>query len=114
MDPVHRLVQVEWVPSELVGNVVQFVNIGGHASVIRVGILCNEVLVRCRRQDTVDPGLLVFVSRSRERRAGELLGVQTIRCLLRRVLTDGQSSFDGLGPGRVSGTFSSCYNTTYS
>jgi hypothetical protein len=37
------------------------------------------------------------VPRRRKGRAGQLLGVQTVRRLLWRVLTDGQSTRDGFG-----------------
>jgi len=98
MDPIYLLVQVEWVPSELVGHVVQLMSLSGHRRVVRFGILCLEVLVGRCGQHTVYPGLLVFMSGCCKGRSRQLLGVKTIGHLLRRVLADGQRTLDSLGP----------------
>lgn len=82
---------------------MQLVRLGGHASVIRVGIFSDKVVMGGSGKDPVDPSLLVLVAWSSKGRAGQLLGIEAIGSLLRRVLTDGECAFDGFGPIPQSG-----------
>jgi hypothetical protein len=53
--------------------------------------------VRHRRADAIEPGALVGGARRRERRAAELLGVEPVGALLRRVAADRQRSRQRFG-----------------
>jgi hypothetical protein len=48
------------------------------------------------RPDTIEPGALVGGLRGRKRRAGELLGIESVVELLRRVAPDRQGALEGL------------------
>jgi hypothetical protein len=94
--PINCLVEIEWVPSQLVGDVVDLL-VG---LVLGVGVICGgfaglEVAVAARREDAVQPGLLVLVSGRSEGGSGELLGVETVRGLLWGVLADGEGALNG-------------------
>lgn len=101
VNPVHRLIQIKRVPAKLVGDMVQLGCFRCQARVVRIRILGREVLVGGGREDSVNPGLLVFVSGGREGRSRELLCIQAVGRLLRRVLAYRESSLDGLGPVEV-------------
>jgi hypothetical protein len=49
MYPIYLFVKVEWVPSQLVGDVVKLLRFSCHRSMIRVFILGYKVLVGCCR-----------------------------------------------------------------
>jgi len=79
MHPVDGLVQVEGIPSELVRNLVDFLV----RLVLRIGVVCGrfsrlEGAMSGRRQDAVEPGLLVLMARGGKGGARQLLGVQAI------------------------------------
>lgn len=75
MHPVHSLIQVERVPSQLIGNVVELSGLGGHMSVIGVSVFDLEVFVGCRGDDPVNPSLFVLMSRSSEGCSRQLFGI---------------------------------------
>lgn len=56
-----------------------------------------KVGVRGGRKDAVEPGLLVVLAWSCECRTRELLGIETVWWLLRRVGSDWEGAFDGFG-----------------
>lgn len=95
MDPVDCGIQVERIPSELVGDMVQLLSLGSHASVVGFSILGREVPMGSCWEDTIDPGLFVLVSRSCECSSRQLLGVEAIRSLLRRILSYWESTLNG-------------------
>ena len=63
--------------------------------------------VRHRGPDAIEPGAFVGGARRREGRSAQLLGIQTVGALLRRVAADRQGAGQGLGleavaePGHV-------------
>lgn len=87
---------VEGIPPQLIGNEAQLGSVGAFLGGARLG----RGLVRrvgARRQDAVQPGLLVLVAGGCEGGSGELLGVEAVGRLLGRVLADGEGALDGFG-----------------
>lgn len=106
VDPVDGVVEVEGVPSELVGDVVDlFVGFVFGIGVVGGGFTGLEVAVAARGEDAVEPCLLVLVARGGECSPGELFGVEPKGRVLRRVCAYRQCAWYGFGPGgeRVSG-----------
>ena len=100
VDPVDGVVEVEGVPSELVGDVVDFfVGLVFRVGVVGGGFAGLEVAVAARGEDAVEPCLLVGVARGGECGARELFGVEPVGGVLGGVCADGQSAWDGFGPG---------------
>lgn len=97
MNPVNCIVQIKGVPSKLVGNMMQLGRLRGHARVIGICIFRDKVPMRGCGEDTVHPGLLVFVSGNCEGCSGEFFCVETVWGLLWGVLGDGESAFDSFG-----------------
>ena len=81
VNPVDFVVQVERVPSELIGYLVQLARIW--IDVVGTGLSWLERGVRSGGKDPVEPGLLVLAARCSESCAGQLLVVEAIRSLLR-------------------------------
>ena len=98
MNPIHSLIQVEWVPSQLVRDVVKLLGFSSHVGVVRVAILGHEILMSGRGEDPVHPSLSILMSRGGECGSRKLLGVKPIGCLLWRVLPYRESSLDSFGP----------------
>lgn len=72
---------VEGIPPQLVGDVAQLGGVGAFLGGARLGRgLVGRV--GARRQDAVQPGLLVLVTRGCEGSSGELLGVEAVGGLL--------------------------------
>ena len=87
MDPIDRLVEVEWIPSELVRDLMKLF-------AVRIGIIGRrfsglEGRVCSSGENAVQPCLLVFMSRGGEGGARKLLGVQAIGWFLRRICAYG-------------------------
>jgi hypothetical protein len=98
--PVDRLVEVEGVPSQLVGDVVDLlVGLVLGVRVVGGGFSGLEVAVAARGQDAVQPCLLVLMARRCEGSPGELLGVEAVWGLLGGVCADGQRAFYGFRSG---------------
>lgn len=70
---------------------------------IRVGIFSDKVAMGGSGEYPVHPSLLILVARSSKGCTGQLLGVEAIGSLLRRVLTDGECALDCFGPIPQSG-----------
>ena len=94
MHPINRVIDVERIPAELIGDLVKLSSIGIGVVGGRFPLL--EWRMRCCRKDTVEPCLLILVARGRERGSGKFLGVESIRRLLRRIGTYRQGPFDRL------------------
>lgn len=93
---VARLIVVEGIPSQLIGDVAQLGGVGAFLGGARLGRgLVGRV--GARRQDAVQPGLLVLVAGSCEGGSGELLGVKAIGRLLGGVLADVESALNSFG-----------------
>jgi len=79
MHPVDSLIQVERIPSELVRNLMDLlVGLVFRVGVVRGGFSRLEGAMSGRRQDTVEPGLLVLVARRGEGGARQLFSVQAV------------------------------------
>lgn len=87
---------VEGIPPQLVGDVAQLGGVGALLGGARLGgRLVGRV--SARRQDAVQPCLLVLVAGGCEGGSGELLGVEAVGGLLGGVLADGEGALDGFG-----------------
>ena len=109
MDPVDGVVEVEGVPSELVGDVVDLlVGLVFRVGVVGGGFAGLKVAVAARGEDAVEPCLLVLVARGGECGSRELLSVEPEGRVLRRVCAYRQCAWYGFRPGgeRVSGQWS--------
>jgi hypothetical protein len=97
VDEVERLASRigygKGVPSQLVGRGGLFAEVAGQPAVARPA----ERLVLRRRADPVEPGAAVVTARGGERRAGDLLGVEPVGTLLRRVASHRECTRQGLG-----------------
>src|SRR5690349_19752196 len=54
----------------------------------------DEGAMQYRGANTVEPGATIRMPGRRERRAGELLGIEPVRSTLRRILADGQRTIE--------------------
>lgn len=104
MHPVNLFIQIKRVPSELVGDVVKrLFFLGAQGSVISVFGDGLVVGMGGRGENAIQPGLFILVSRSCEGGPRQLLGVESIRRLLRRVLGDRQGAGYSFGSEILSG-----------
>jgi len=97
--PVYRLVKIKGVPTQLVWDVMDLLP----RLVLRVriegfGLKSLEVAVAARRQDSVEPCLLVLVSRRCEGGSRELFGVEAVWWFLGRVGANWKSTLYGFCP----------------
>ena len=74
VDPVDGRVEIERGPAELVGDLVEL----RWCSVVGRGFTGGKGGMAGSGQDTVEPGLSVFMTRRSERRARDLFGVKTV------------------------------------
>lgn len=96
---VARLIVVEGVPPQLVGDVAKLGGVG--TLLLGAGRLGGGLVGRvgARGQDAIQPGLLVLVAGGCEGGSGELLCVEAVGGLLGRVLGDGEGALDSFGSG---------------
>lgn len=99
MYPVYRLVKIKGVPPQLVWDVMNLLpRLVLRVRVERFDLTSLEVAVATRRQDPVEPCLLVLVSRRCEGGSRELFGVEAIWWFLRRVGTNWKRTLYGFCP----------------
>lgn len=68
MNPVDGFVQIEWVPTKLIGNVVELFCVC--ECVVGTCFLFGKVLVCRGGKDTINPGLSVLAPRGSEGSSG--------------------------------------------
>jgi len=98
MDKILGRVLVKGVPAELIGDLMELR--GPEMRSLGDG-KGGKVLVGARRQDPVEPGLLVRVAGSGEGCAGELLGVESERGLLGGIAVSWERAFAALESSRI-------------